>query len=148
MAETQAVRYFFRQVADHVDGTKSMEPEHAKAASDLLRSIAESKPAPDGGWRVPNPPKPRRVTFQMVVDRCLEMEQHSRQQATRVKKSRKRWERELVEGYIRDAAEYQELAGLVKTRRYAEALKYWQELDTFVREGIPSTLMQWVADKV
>lgn len=147
MAETQAVRFFFRQVADHVDGVTLMEPDHARAAADLLRKIANSKPAPDGGWQMPNPPQ-RRVTYQMVLDRCTEMEQHSRKLAAEVKKSRKKWERELAESYIRDAAEYQELGKLVKARDYASAFQYWQKLDTFVREGIPSSLMKWVLDKV
>jgi hypothetical protein len=148
MAETQAVRFFFRQVADHVSGVKAMEPEHAMAAAELLRQIAESKPAPDGGWQVPNPPKQRRVTYQMVRDRCVEMEQHSRQQAATVKNSRKKWEREMVEGYNSDADEYKKLGEMVKARDYKAAFQYWQSLDTFVREGIPSSLMQWVLGKV
>jgi hypothetical protein len=148
MAETQAVRFFFRQVADHVSGVQLMEPEHAKAAAELLRQIADSKPAPDGGWKVPTPPTKRRVTYQMVLDRCIEMEQHSRQQAATVKKSRKKGERELAVSYTADADEYKKLGGLIKARNYAGALRFWRELDTFVREGIPSTLMQWVAEKV
>ena len=148
MAETQAVRFFFRQVADHVSGVKAMEPEHASAAAELLRQIADSKPALDGGWQVPKPPVQRRVTFQMVVNRCIEMEQHSRQQAAEVKKSRKKWEREMVDSYNADADEYKKLGELIKARDYKAAFKYWQNLDTFVREGIPSTLMRWVLGKV
>jgi hypothetical protein len=148
MAETQAVRFFFRQVADHVDGVQAMEPEHAKAAADLLRKIADSKPAPDGGWQVPKPPVQRRVTYRMVLDRCAEMEQHSRQQAAVEAKSRKKWEREMAEAHTADADDYKILGQLIKARDYKAAFKFWQGLDTFVREGIPSTLMQWVLGKV
>ncbi len=94
------------------------------AAAELLRQIADSKPASDGGWQVPNPPVQRRITYQMVVNRCVEMEQHSRQQASAVAKSRKKWEREMVEGYNADADEYKKLGEMIKARDYKAAFQY------------------------
>jgi hypothetical protein len=147
MAETQAVRFFFRQVADHVSGVKAMEPEHAKAAAELLRQIADSKPAPDGGWQMPTPPVQPRITYQVVLRRILAMEKHTRLQAESVKNSRKKWERELVTGYNADADDYRKLAALVKAKQWKKAITFWEHLDTFVREGIPSEHIVWLVDQ-
>jgi hypothetical protein len=147
MAETQAVRFFFRQVADHVSGVKAMEPEHAKAAADLLRQIAESKPAPDGGWQVPKPPVKPRITYQVVLRRILAMEKHTRLQAESVRNSTKKWERELVAGYITDANDYKRLAELVKAKQWHKAIVLWERLDTFVRDGVPSEHIVWLVDQ-
>jgi hypothetical protein len=51
MAETEVVRQFFRDVADHVENIKLLPDP--KAAAQLLRMIANSEPATDGGWREP-----------------------------------------------------------------------------------------------
>jgi hypothetical protein len=51
MPETEAIRQFFRDVADHVAGIRRLpDPQ---GAAELLRSIANSEPAEDGGWRRP-----------------------------------------------------------------------------------------------
>jgi hypothetical protein len=147
MAETQAVRFFFRQVADHVSGVKAMEPEHAKAAAELLRQIADSKPAPDGGWQVPKPPVKARITHQVVLRRILAMEKHTRLQAESVKGSPKKWERELVAGYNEDADDYKKLATLVKAKKWARAVSFWESLDTFVRDGVPSEHIVWMVEQ-
>jgi hypothetical protein len=147
MAETQAVRFFFRQVADHVSGVKAMEPEHAKAAADLLRQIADSKPAPDGGWQVPKPPVKARITYRVVLQRIVAMEKHTRLQAESVKTSSKKWERELVVGYNEDANDYAKLAALVKAKQWKKAITFWENLDTFVRDGVPSEHIVWMVDQ-
>jgi len=51
MSETAVIRQFFRDVADHVEGIKPLPDP--KRAAEFLRSIADSEPAPDGGWKHP-----------------------------------------------------------------------------------------------
>jgi hypothetical protein len=51
MAETEVVRQFFLNVGDHVEGIKPLPDP--KSAAELLRVIANSEPAPDGGWKEP-----------------------------------------------------------------------------------------------
>ena len=49
MPETEVVRQFFRDVADHIEGTRPLpDPE---TAVEILRMIANSKKAKDGGWK-------------------------------------------------------------------------------------------------
>lgn len=51
MPETQAIRQFFLDVADHVEGKRPLPDP--KGAAGLLRAIANSEPAEDGGWKQP-----------------------------------------------------------------------------------------------
>jgi hypothetical protein len=51
MAETEVVRQFLCDVADHVEGIKPLPDP--KSAAELLRMFANSEPAPDGGWKEP-----------------------------------------------------------------------------------------------
>jgi len=51
LADTESIRQFFREVADHVEGIKPLPDP--KTAAELLRAVANSEPAPDGGWRKP-----------------------------------------------------------------------------------------------
>lgn len=51
MPETQVVRQFFRDVADHVEGVKPLPDP--KWAAGFLRQIADSEPDADGGWKAP-----------------------------------------------------------------------------------------------
>jgi len=89
-----------------------------------------------------------KVTKLAVYRGILKEERYSRAQAKEVAKSRKKWERELVSAYNADADEYKELAALVKAEKWKAAFKYWQELDTFVREGVPTPHVEFIARKV
>lgn len=144
MGDTNAIRQFFIDVADHMEGKREMCSRDTRIAAGLLRQIAMSKPAPDGGWMVP---QTKKITHDMVVKRCIEMEQDSRNSAEEVRKSKKKWEREMVDAYIADADDYAKLGKLIKMKKWKQAFKFWEELDTFVREGIPSEMMAWVADQ-
>jgi hypothetical protein len=92
--------------------------------------------------------KKTKVTALAVYRNILKEERYSRAQAKSVAKSRKKWEKELVGAYNADADEYKELAALVKAEKWVEAFKYWRQLDTFVREGVPSAHAEFMARKV
>jgi hypothetical protein len=89
--------------------------------------------------------KKNKVTALAVYRNILQEERYSRAQAKVVAKSRKKWEKELVDAYIADADDYKELAKLVKEKKWREAFKFWQELDTFVREGVPTPHAEFMA---
>lgn len=73
---------------------------------------------------------------------------NSGEQARKVAKSRKKWEREMVCAYNADADDYKKLTALVKAKNWKRAFTFWQGLDTFVREGVPSAHMKWILEQL
>jgi hypothetical protein len=87
-----------------------------------------------------------KVTALAVYRGLLKEERYSRAQAKACKRQ-KEW-KDLVPAYIADADEYKELAALVKAEKWKEAYKFYSELDTFVREGVPTHHVAFIARKV
>lgn len=87
-----------------------------------------------------------RVTALAVYRNILKEERYSRSQAKECKGS-KEWG-DLVKAYLADADDYKKLAGLVKAEEWVKAFKFYQGLDTFVREGIPTHHAEFMARKV
>jgi len=87
-----------------------------------------------------------KVTALAVYRNILKEERYSRAQAVKCAKSKDKFERtDMVTCYNADADDYKELAKLVKAKKWREAFKSWQELDTFVREGVPSAHAEFMA---
>lgn len=87
-----------------------------------------------------------KVTALAVYRNILKEERYSRAQAKQCAKSRDKFTRkDMVACYNADADDYKELAKLVKAEEWRKAFKFWQELDTFVREGVPGAHAEFMA---
>jgi hypothetical protein len=90
--------------------------------------------------------KKTKVTALAVYRNILKEERYSRAQAVKCAKSKDKFTRkDMVACYNADADDYKELAKLVKAEKWREAFKFWQELDTFVREGVPTAHAEFMA---
>jgi hypothetical protein len=87
-----------------------------------------------------------RVTALAVYRHILKEERYSRAQAKSCRNS-KEW-KDLVGAYNADADDYKKLAGLVKAEEWRKAFTFYQGLDTYVREGIPTHHAAFMAQKV
>ncbi len=54
----------------------------------------------------------------------------------------------MVCAYNADADDYKKLTALVKAKNWKRAFTFWQGLDTFVREGVPSAHMKWILEQL
>jgi hypothetical protein len=89
-----------------------------------------------------------KITYLAIIRNILAEERYSRQQAKECARSKDKDDRELVAAYNSDADDYKKLAKLVKAKKWKEAFKFWEELDTFVREGVPSVHARWIAEQI
>ena len=88
-----------------------------------------------------------KVTYLAIIRNVLREEREARADAKEVAKSKLKWERDMVKAYLADADDYKKLAELLRAKKWKKAFKFWEGLDTYVREGVPTLHMEWVARK-